>query len=55
MGVPLSPVDHPDYDSAVEVSRTQLGRTGFAAIWADASPRPFQEVVEEILKNKPDF
>lgn len=55
MGVPLPPVNRPDYDSAVEVSRTQLGESGFTAIWAGASPRPFQEVVEEILKNKPDF
>ena len=52
MGAPLPPVDRTTYHSAVEVGRTQLGETGFAAIWADASTRHFQEVVEEILKNK---
>ncbi len=52
---PLPPVDRPDYDYAIEVSLTQLGETSFAAIWADASSRPFQEVVEELLKNKSDL
>jgi tetratricopeptide (TPR) repeat protein len=54
IGAPLPPVDRTDYDSAVEVSRTQLGETVFTAIWADASTRHFQGVVEEIFKNK-DF
>jgi tetratricopeptide (TPR) repeat protein len=49
---PLPPVDRSAYDSAMAVCRTQLSETVFAAIWADASTRHFQEVVEEILKNK---
>jgi hypothetical protein len=54
LGAPLPPVDRTAYDSVIDVSRTQLGETDFAAIWADASTRHFQEVVEEIFKNK-DF
>jgi predicted ATPase/DNA-binding XRE family transcriptional regulator len=49
---PLPPVDRSAYDSAIEVSQAQLGETVFAAIWADASTRRFEEVVEEILRNK---
>jgi predicted ATPase/DNA-binding XRE family transcriptional regulator len=52
IGAPLPPVDRTAHDCAVEVSRTHLGESGFASIWADASTRRFQEVVEEILKNK---
>jgi tetratricopeptide (TPR) repeat protein len=50
--VMLPPVDRTADDSAVEVCHTQLGDTAFAAIWADASTRHFQEVVEEILENQ---
>jgi len=52
IGAPLPPVDRTAYDSAVAVCRTQLGETVFAPLWADASTRDFQEVVQEILKNK---
>jgi len=52
LGAPLPPVDRAAYESVIATCRTQLGETGFAAIWADASTRHFQEVVEEILKNK---
>jgi hypothetical protein len=52
LGAPLPPVDRTAHDSAVAVCRTQLGETAFAAIWADASTRHFQEVVQELLKNK---
>jgi tetratricopeptide (TPR) repeat protein len=52
MGAPLPPVDRTAYDATVEVCRTQLGETAFAAIWADASTRHFQEVVEEVLENR---
>ncbi len=55
IGAPIPLVDRPLYDSAIEVSRTQLGETGFAAVWADASSRPLREVVEEILNNKSDL
>ena len=55
LGAPLPPVNRTACDTAVEVSRTQLGETVFAAIWAGASTRHFQEVVEEILKNKDVF
>ena len=51
MGAPLPPVDNNAFDSAVAACRTQLGETAFAAAWASAAARPFQEVVEEILKN----
>jgi predicted ATPase/transcriptional regulator with XRE-family HTH domain len=52
LGAPLAPVDAKTYDSAIAASHTQLGDITFAAIWADASTRHFQEVVEEILQNK---
>jgi tetratricopeptide (TPR) repeat protein len=52
VGAPLPPVDRTAYDSTVAACRAQLGETVFAAIWADASTRQFQEVVQEILKNK---
>ena len=52
MGAPLPPVERTTYDSAVEVNRTLLGETVFDAIWADASTRDFQEVVEEILNSR---
>ena len=48
---PLPPVDSTIYDSAIAASRTQLGEPAFKAIWARASSRPFQEVLEEILEN----
>ena len=51
LGAPLPPVDRSAYDSVVAACRTQLGETVFAAIWADASTRHFQEVVGEIVKN----
>ena len=50
LGAPLPPIDRTAYDSAVAASRAQLGETTFAATWAHAASRPFQEVVEEILK-----
>jgi len=50
MGAPLPPVDRAAYDSAVAACRTQLGETAFAEAWAHAAARPFQEVVEEVLR-----
>ena len=50
MGVPLPPVDRTDHDSAVAACRAQLGETAFAEAWARAAARPFQDVVEEVLK-----
>jgi predicted ATPase/DNA-binding SARP family transcriptional activator len=50
MGAPLPPVDRAAYDSVVAVSSAQLGETAFAEAWAHAAARPFQEVVEEVLK-----
>ncbi|HLO27840.1 MAG TPA: tetratricopeptide repeat protein [Anaerolineales bacterium] len=51
LGAPLPPVDSTAYDSAIAANRTQLGETAFKEIWASASVRPFQEVVEGILEN----
>jgi predicted ATPase/transcriptional regulator with XRE-family HTH domain len=51
IGAPLPPVDRAAFDLAVAASRSQLGETAFAVAWAQASARPFQGVVEEILKN----
>ncbi len=50
MGAPLPPVDRAAYDSVVAVSSAQLGETAFAKAWMHAAARPFQEVVEEVLK-----
>lgn len=50
MGAPLPPVDWGAYDSALAASRAQLGEAAFAESWAHAAGRPFQEVVEEILR-----
>jgi len=50
LGAPLPPVDRPAHESVVAACRTQFGETAFAEVWAYAAARPFQEVVEEILK-----
>ena len=50
IGAPLPPVDRPAYDSTVATSRAQIGETAFAMSWAHAAARPYQEVVEQILK-----
>ena len=50
MGAPLPPVDRAAYDSVLAACRAQLGETAFAEAWAHAAARPFQEVVEEVLK-----
>jgi predicted ATPase/transcriptional regulator with XRE-family HTH domain len=50
MGAPVPPVDRAAYDSAVAASQSQLGETAFVAAGASAAARPFQAVVEEILK-----
>jgi predicted ATPase/DNA-binding SARP family transcriptional activator len=50
MGAPVPPVDRPAYDSAVAVSLRQLGEPIFTKALVSAATRPFQEVVEEILK-----
>ena len=52
IGAPLPPVDCTAYKSTVAVCRAQLGEDVFAEIWADASARHLQELVEEILENK---
>jgi hypothetical protein len=52
MGAPLPPVDRPAYDSVVAGCRAQLGETAFAEAWARAAAKPFQEVVEEVLKRR---
>jgi tetratricopeptide (TPR) repeat protein len=52
LGAPLPPVDRAAYESTVTVCRAQLGETAFKALWASASARPFEEVVEGILRNK---
>ncbi len=50
MGAPLPPVDRAAHDRILAGCRAQLGETAFAAAWAQAAGRPFQEVVEEILQ-----
>ena len=50
MGAPLPPVDRAAHDSVVAVCRAQLGETASAEAWAHAAARPWQEVVEDILK-----
>jgi len=50
MGAPLPPVDRAAYDFVVAACRTQLGETAFAEVWAQAAARPFQEVVQEVLR-----
>ena len=50
LGAPLPPVDRAAHESVVAACRTQLGETAFAEVWAFAAARPFQEVVEEVLK-----
>lgn len=47
---PLPPVDATAYESAIAAGRVQLSEAAFQDIWESASARPFQEVVEEILK-----
>jgi len=54
MGAPLPPVDRAAYDSVLAACRAQLGETAFAEAWAHAAARPFQEVVEEVLKLRQD-
>jgi hypothetical protein len=51
LGASFAPVDSTIYDSAIATSRTQLGEPAFDEIWASASARPFQEIVEEILED----
>ena len=50
MGAPLPPVDRAAHDSVVAICCAQLGETAFAEAWAYAATRPFQDVVEEVLK-----
>jgi DNA-binding SARP family transcriptional activator/predicted ATPase len=50
MGAPLPPVHRTAHDSVVAASRAQLGEAAFAEAWAQAAARPWQEVVEEVLK-----
>jgi predicted ATPase/DNA-binding SARP family transcriptional activator len=54
MGAPLPPVDRAAHDSVVAACRAQLGEPAFAEAWARAAARPFQEVVEEVLKLRQD-
>ena len=50
MGAPLPPVDRAAHESVAAVCRAQIGETAFAEALAHAAARPFQEVVEEVLK-----
>lgn len=50
MGAPLPLVDRAGYDSLLAACRAQLGEAAFAEAWARAAARPWQEVVEDILK-----
>jgi len=50
MGAPIPPVDRAGYDSVLAACRAQIGETAFAETWAHAAARPWQEVVEEVLR-----
>ena len=50
MGAPLPPVDRAAHDSVLAACRAQLGETAFAEAWVHAAARPWQEVVEELLR-----
>jgi predicted ATPase len=50
IGAPLPPVDCPAHDSVLAACRAQLGESAFAAAWACGAARPWQEVVEEVVK-----
>jgi predicted ATPase/DNA-binding SARP family transcriptional activator len=54
MGAPLPPVDRAAHDAVVSACRAQLGEIAFAEAWAHAAARPFQEVVDEVLKLRQD-
>ena len=50
VGAPLPRVDRAAQDTILAACRARLGETAFAQAWAHAAARPFQEVVEEVLK-----
>jgi tetratricopeptide (TPR) repeat protein len=50
IGAPVPPVDRAAHDDVLAACRAQLGETAFAEAWAHAAARPYQEVVEEVLK-----
>ncbi len=50
IGAPLPPVDRAAYDSNLASCRARLSETVFAEAWAGAVARPFQEVVDQVLK-----
>ena len=50
IGAPLPPVDRAAHDSVLAACRAQLGEAAFAEAWAQATARPFQQVVEEVLR-----
>ena len=50
MGAPLPLVDRAGHDSLLAACRAQLGEAAFAEAWAQAAARPWQEVVEDVLK-----
>lgn len=50
MGAPLPSVDRAAHDSVLAACRAQLGETSFAQAWARAAARPYQEVVEDVLR-----
>jgi len=52
MGTPLPPVDRTAHNAVVDACGAQLGETAFAEAWAYGVTRPFQEVVEEVLKQR---
>jgi len=49
IGVPLWPVDCPEYQRRVETARAALGDTGFAAVWAEARELPLEQILNSIL------
>lgn len=55
IGAPVPPIDQPEYESAIDVCRTQLGENKFAELWLSATKKPYEELVENILKHPTDL
>lgn len=50
MGAPLHPIEQEGHENALAECRAQLGEDEFTDSWSRNTQRPFNEVVEELLK-----